>query len=266
MIKISIIIPTFNSAKTISSALESILQQSFSDFEILIMDGISTDNTLVIAESYSDERIKIFSEKDLGIYDAMNKGIKLAQGEWLYFLGSDDRLINSELFSEIMPNLTSDKDLVYGNVLWGNTGKKFDGPFDLEKLIKYRNICQQAIFYKRNLFLKIGLFKNEFKYCADHYFNIQCFIACKNIIYVDKTIAIYNNEGKSSLFNDDLFQKTRTLLLIEMYENPLEVYKKYLKHDQLVNFYKNSKDYRLGHFLLSPFRFILKNIFKLVRS
>ena len=88
--KLSIIIPTFNSANTLRRALDSIIGQTLNDLEVLIMDGVSTDQTLDIAKTYNDNRIRIFSEPDNGVYDAMNKGIDKASGEWLYFLGSDD--------------------------------------------------------------------------------------------------------------------------------------------------------------------------------
>lgn len=69
----------------------SVLYQSHGDFEILIIDGLSMDRTLDVAQSFKDQRIKIHSEKDKGIYDAMNKGISLAKGKWVFFMGSDDR-------------------------------------------------------------------------------------------------------------------------------------------------------------------------------
>ncbi|MDR2410857.1 MAG: glycosyltransferase, partial [Bacteroidales bacterium] len=84
---LSIIIPTYNSSKTINRCLDSILCQSYSNYEILVMDGLSSDNTLELVKAYNDRRIQIYSGKDNGIYDAMNKGIALAKGEWLYFSG-----------------------------------------------------------------------------------------------------------------------------------------------------------------------------------
>src|SRR5215218_2671624 len=104
---LSIIIPTYNAGNNLARALESVLQQTFSSFEVLIMDGLSTDNTSAIVESFHDERIQLFREGDRGIYDAMNKGIAKARGAWLYFLGSDDELYTSTVLEEIFPqNLT----------------------------------------------------------------------------------------------------------------------------------------------------------------
>lgn len=99
--KLSIIIPTYNSASVLPRALDSIICQTFTNWEVLIMDGISTDDTLKMAQSYNDSRIRIYSEPDNGIYDAMNKGINKANGEWLYFLGSDDCLFSKDVLSNI---------------------------------------------------------------------------------------------------------------------------------------------------------------------
>ena len=96
---ISIIIPSFNSISLLPHALESILTQSFNDFEVVIMDNCSTDGTIKLIENYSavDKRIQFYSEKDYGIYDAMNKGIKNAKGEWLFFMGSDDSFYDQDV-------------------------------------------------------------------------------------------------------------------------------------------------------------------------
>ncbi|MBP5724119.1 MAG: glycosyltransferase [Bacteroidales bacterium] len=99
--KLSIIIPTYNSSKIIGRALDSIVNQTMQDFEVLVMDGASTDNTGEIVASYNDERIKFYSEPDKGIYDAMTKGITKAQGESLYFISIDDWLINNNEFRSL---------------------------------------------------------------------------------------------------------------------------------------------------------------------
>src|SRR5688572_23331397 len=97
----SIIIPTLNSEAHIRRSLESVLHQSFPNFEILIVDGLSVDQTLSIVQQENDARITTYSEKDHGIYDAMNKGITLAKGKWLYFLGSDDVLYDNNVFQDV---------------------------------------------------------------------------------------------------------------------------------------------------------------------
>jgi glycosyltransferase involved in cell wall biosynthesis len=99
----SIIIPTFNSEKVLRECLNSIVEQTFNNYEIILIDGLSTDSTVDIIKEYSlnNPNIHWVSEKDLGIYDAMNKGIKIANGEWVYFLGSDDKLSSNNALQEI---------------------------------------------------------------------------------------------------------------------------------------------------------------------
>src|SRR4051812_5182325 len=97
----TIIIPVFNSEKTIDIAIGSVLNQQYTSYEVLIIDGLSKDNTLEKVRSYNDARIKIHSEKDSGIYDAMNKGIAKATGTWLMFLGSDDELHDNNVLADI---------------------------------------------------------------------------------------------------------------------------------------------------------------------
>lgn len=170
----TIIIPTYNSANTLEAALKSVLEQSFTNFEILIMDGSSTDNTLKIAQSFSDERIRIYSEPDEGVYDAMNKGIDRAEGDWLYFLGSDDTLYDENVLFNVSIQM-DECNFLYGNAYFVYSKAIWDGEFTREKLLFERNICHQSIFYKRTLFDHLGFFNLDFKIYADWDFNMRCF-------------------------------------------------------------------------------------------
>lgn len=206
--KISIIIPTYEASKTLSVALESILEQSFTDYEILIIDGLSTDNTVEIAKSYNDKRIRIISERDNGIYDAMNKGIRLAEGEWIYFLGSDDRLYDCEVLNIIYQTIKNNGwDVIYGDVVFAISGKVYDGEFTKLKLLE-KNICHQSIFTKKSVFNKTGLFNIEYKALADWHFNIKWFnnktVKRK---YIGQIIAYYYEDGYSFNNLDTNFTK-----------------------------------------------------------
>jgi glycosyltransferase involved in cell wall biosynthesis len=173
------------------------------------MDGLSNDKTLQIAEKYGDSRIRIYSEKDEGIYDAMNKGIRLAQGEWLYFLGSDDALFDNQVLGVIRQHIrNSRRKIVYGNVAivgdsgWSEGGKVYDGRFDLKKLLQ-KNICHQAIFYHRSVFEKSGNYTIRYKLHADYDFNLNCFATYK-FLYVDLLVAKFQGGGTSfSLTQED---------------------------------------------------------------
>jgi len=194
----SIIVPTLNSSKTIGSCLDSILNQTFNDFEILIMDGLSNDNTLAIIETSKDSRIRIYSAKDKGIYDAMNKGINLAKGEWLYFLGSDDYLFYNALEKVFFAAEKNEKiDLIYGNILL--EGDELPKKLKIKKYDIIRGtICHQAIFYKANLFEKLGMYSNKYLYISDWIFNVKVFLSSSKVKYINFTIAVFGTNGKSN--------------------------------------------------------------------
>ena len=207
----SIIIPTFNSALTIKECIKSLQNQTFSDFEVLIMDGISNDKTLDIIKAYNDKRIHIYSEKDSGIYDAMNKGIDKVRGEWIYFIGSDDKLYDSTVLETIFRNIQKTKrKVIYGNVEivgdsgWAKNGEIYDGSFDLDKLLR-KNICHQAIFYHKSVFQKIGYFNPSYVICADYDFNLKCY-ASYQFLYLDLIIAKFTG-GNTSFINKNLDEK-----------------------------------------------------------
>lgn len=208
MTEISIIIPTFNSAKTLAVCLDSILKQSFTDFEVLIMDGLSTDNTLEIAKSYDDVRLIISSEKDNGIYDAMNKGITQSKGEWIYFLGSDDRLFNKNVLREVYEiQKKGNSKIIYGNVLiegqagWAKNGQIYDGEFSLSKLIE-SNICHQAIFYKKEVFDKLGLYNIKYSICADWDLNLRL-MGSYQFLYTNTIIAVFHGGNSSAIIKNN---------------------------------------------------------------
>jgi glycosyltransferase involved in cell wall biosynthesis len=195
---ISVIIPTYNSAKKLPIAIESVLNQEYKGFEILIIDGNSTDQTIYVAKSYSSNRIQVISEPDLGIYDAMNKGVKLAKGDWVYFLGSDDRLFDATIFSKLLANSFPSIDVIYGNVFSTRWGGIYDGHFTTQKIIQ-KNICHQSIFFRKSIFEKIGFFDLRFKVYADWVYNWKWFFndSIKHQ-YVPLIIAEYADGGYSS--------------------------------------------------------------------
>ncbi|CFV22452.1 glycosyltransferase family 2 protein [Yersinia pseudotuberculosis] len=115
---VSIIIATYNVEKCISRCLDSILKQSYENFEVIIMDGASTDNSIEIIKSYNDPRLRIFSEPDNGIYDAWNKGLEKSKGNWIAFIGADDKYSSEEslaLLIQAIP-LSNNAPVIYGKI------------------------------------------------------------------------------------------------------------------------------------------------------
>lgn len=207
----TIIIPTFNSAKTLSACIESICLQQFKNWEVLIIDGQSTDGTVDLAEPFAVRftEIHITSEKDRGIFDAMNKGIQKAKGNYLIFLGSDDKLYNNEVLANVVNRIQqlNYPDVVYGNVFSEAINGPYDGEFNYSKILK-KNICHQSVFFRKGVFEITGLFNLKYKAQADWDHNLKWFLS-KDIrsFYINELIAFYADGGFSNQYGDKVFYK-----------------------------------------------------------
>lgn len=227
--KVSVIIPCYNSAKTLEASLNSLASQTFRDFEVLIIDGVSKDNTVAIAESVRSQlpSLTIVSEPDKGIYDAMNKGIDKAQGEWLYFLGSDDVLFTEHVLEKVSATIKkTDVAIIYGNVVLKQNQNIYAGAFNLIKLSEL-NICHQSIFFKKSIFVKYGKYNLKYKLLADWDFNIKLFGANEPHLFINEIIAIYNFDGLSFTTKDIDFSKDHMKIIVKNYPLFLGVLIKY---------------------------------------
>ena len=222
---LSILIPTFNSAATIGRCLASVGNQTFSDFEIVVQDGFSTDNTLEIIRDFqqanSRMQVRIESARDRGAYDAMNRAVSRARGTWLYFLGSDDELNDENVLKEALsPEHVDNNDVLYGNVqvvgdCWGWVAhdRIYDGPFDLRKLLR-ANICPQAIFYRADLVRRVGTLNVDYAILADWDFNLRCW-ALTRFKYIDLVVAKFYWGGISTRkICDEQFQRDIAILVV----------------------------------------------------
>ncbi len=213
---ISIITAAYNANATIERTIKSILDQKYTNFEYIIIDGCSTDGTIDTIKRY-DELIDYWvSEPDKGIYDALNKGIDLALGEWLYFIGANDRLASDDVLSSIFTKPPKSK-MIYGNVIWGNTGRIYDGEFSKRKLF-YNNICQQSIFYHRDLFSKLGKFELKYPILADWFFNMQAFSEKDtHPVFINCIVALYSEGGMSTANVDNIFYHDHEKIIKETF-------------------------------------------------
>jgi glycosyltransferase involved in cell wall biosynthesis len=207
-LRFSIIIPVFNSGKFLESCLNSIAQQTYRSFEVILKDGKSSDETLSIARQFKSElNLKIISEPDSGIYDAMNKAIGEAKGEFIYFLGADDELKDNEVLEQVSGLIRSSDDIVYGNVFLRKQQQIFNGEFKAAEMF-HNNIHHQSIFYRKNIFEKIGLFDTRFKLFADWHHNIIWFFSERvTHRYIPVTVANFSQEGVTSREKDRAFRK-----------------------------------------------------------
>jgi glycosyltransferase involved in cell wall biosynthesis len=214
--KISVITPTYNASSLIEACVLSVAGQSYRNIEHLVIDACSTDGTQELLAGLATQHPHLLwiSEPDDGIYDAINKGISLAKGEWIYILGSDDTLYSDTTFENIVSRLLLDDcEIVYGNVLWGKGTKIYDGLFTYEKLLS-KNICRQGIFYKKNIFNKLGLFDTSYQVLADWVYNIKWFCDPDiNHAYTEEIIAIYNPDSFSAVTTNQDFANNRNSIL-----------------------------------------------------
>jgi glycosyltransferase involved in cell wall biosynthesis len=212
---VTVIIPTYNAAKTIENAVLSVVNQTYSEVELIIVDGQSTDATIPILKKLQQEyRFTFISEKDKGVYDAMNKGIIIAKGEWVYFLGADDILYDNNVLKDIIGNdLNNSFDVLYGDVMLKTSRIIFGGTFNTARLLSI-NLFHQAIFYKRKLFNDLGLYDLQYPLLADNVFNYNWF-SKKSIKrkYINNIIAVYAEEGLSTTNRDSNFKKNRQKLV-----------------------------------------------------
>ena len=222
---VSIVIPALNAAGSIVRCLQSICSQTATNYEVLILDGKSVDETKEIVRRFRNDfaNIHFYSESDSGTYDAMNKGISLAHGDWLLFLGADDELHDANVLEDISRILSNQiADIVYGNVvlvgdtLFGKDGSTYDGQFNKRKIIG-QNICHQSIFYKSAVFASLGNYKLDYPVNADWDINIQCFAKLETL-YVPRLISRFSAGGQSGA-NLDRFIEVDRILNSQRYYN-----------------------------------------------
>ena len=208
MLKLSIIIATYNSGKTLQATLDSLLFQTYKNFEVVLIDGLSTDNTVAIIKEnealFTAINIPYFwsSEKDSGIYDAWNKGLQLVNSSWIAFLGSDDVYIPTALeeYSNQI-NQTNHLNYISSKVEIVDVNNKIlkviGTPFDYKQIIKWMDIAHVGSFHHINLFQENGNFSSNYKIAGDYEF----FLRAGKVIkagYINKILVKMLNSGVSN--------------------------------------------------------------------
>jgi glycosyltransferase involved in cell wall biosynthesis len=263
--KLSIITINKDNSAGLEDTINSVIQQSFKDFELIIIDGASSDSSIDVIKRYKTNFYFYLSEPDSGIYDAMNKGINKATGDYVLFLNSGDRLYNSEILYEVFSKGHS-TDIIYGNIIHDSNGKFtpyiYPSELSFAYLLRY-SLPHQATFIKRQLFEKIGLYSTEFKIVSDWEWFIKCF-NCINIkyVYINNFITIFDSSGLSlSSKNQKFIGNERFLALKKLYSGySLQFLQDYF---ELENKYWNIRNNKLFRVLLrlksNKFIFIKKD-------
>jgi glycosyltransferase involved in cell wall biosynthesis len=175
MEKVTILTVSYNSAKTIRDTIESVLSQDYPNVEYIIVDGMSTDGTQEIVREYGNKISKFVSEKDKGLYDAMNKGIDLAQGEIIGILNSDDLYADTTIISSVVKEFREKKvDVVYGDLYYFRTGspeisvRRYKGGiFSLQRVSYGIMPPHPTFFIKKEVYSKYGKFNIRYTLSAD---------------------------------------------------------------------------------------------------
>ncbi|HCI55303.1 MAG TPA: glycosyltransferase [Bacteroidales bacterium] len=203
---ISIILISLNSVRTIELCLQSIITLDYPSIELIVVDGESTDGTIEILRKYDSKIDNLIIEKDSGIYDAMNKGAKSASGDFLYFTGADDVIVNS--WKNLTGKLKPGNTVYYGNAYFPVLNRIYNGKFSRTEML-FRNICQQAIFYPASVFKKY-MFSDRYPFMADYHLNLILRSDKEfRFKYIELLVAIFSERGVSSKLMDYEFQKER---------------------------------------------------------
>lgn len=187
--RITVVTISFNAEKCIERTILSVIQQSYDNIEYIIVDGESSDGTMRIVEKYKSDISHYISEPDKGIYDAMNKGIKLATGDYLIFMNADDTFADNNVLQKIAEQTDSNSDVIYGN--WRTIteyGIFANKPASLSTLDKKFGLSHQAIFVRVSL-LKQEPFDLRYKYAGDYNMISSYYLSGKKFQYVDVEIA-----------------------------------------------------------------------------
>lgn len=184
--KVSIITATYNSAKTLGDAIKSVLDQTFSDIEYIVVDGASSDGTQDVVRQYEPQfagRLKWISEKDKGIYDAMNKGIRMATGDVIGILNSDDYFTSNDVVQRIVDAFDDRTDAVYGDIHFIHDGQPdkcvryYSSKHFRPRWLRFGFMPAHPSFYcRRKVFDEAGLYKTDYAIGSDFEMMVRLFM------------------------------------------------------------------------------------------
>jgi glycosyltransferase involved in cell wall biosynthesis len=227
MKKLSIITINYNNAEGLKKTIQSVVEQTGFEAEYIVIDGGSTDESLAVIGQFKDRISYWVSEKDNGVYAAMNKGIRQASGEYCLFLNSGDYLWNNKVLSLVFAQEQT-ADLVYGNMQidLGN-GRLQTGRMPARMTFEhmYRDTLWHPVsFIKRELFEKYGLYKESYKMVADYEFFFHVIVMkTVSMHYMNLIISVYNIKGLSSLPENKQMEKEERRRVHQTYLPPLVI-------------------------------------------
>ena len=259
--KLSIITINYNNKAGLQRTIDSVISQTWKDFEWLVIDGGSTDGSRDLIEQHQDEMAYWCSEPDRGIYHAMNKGLAKARGEYCLFLNSGDELFSNEVISCVLPHLDG-TDFLIGNIYLAtdrchNLVKS--GWFTGEGVIRVLNqfsFPHQSTFIKREVFERYGYYREDMRISSDWWLTYQALIiGTATIKYIPCDISIYDTTGISSTNSQLMYNERESLLKERPY-----LYQMYRFYNENIDIIKSIRSSKFTFFI---YRFFYK-IYRLV--
>lgn len=200
--KITIITASYNAEAFIEHTIRSVAAQTYPNIEYIVIDGASTDGTLDVIKKHEDRITKWISEPDRGIADAMNKGWKMASGDFVLFLHADDYLIDDSTIDDAVQHMLGEYDIyafgIYFSRWWrgGRRQRKQPRGFTWLMNLKY-GVCHQGAFCRRELFEEIGQFDTNFKIAMDYDFFMRAYRRGKSLKVVHRVVSVMRDTGIS---------------------------------------------------------------------
>lgn len=262
---LSIITINLNNCNGLKRTIDSVISQTFKDFEWIVIDGGSTDGSKELIEQYADLFAFWVSEPDKGIYNAMNKGIAHAKGDWLQFLNSGDWFYeNTTLYNVFSKNF--DDDILYGDVTYVDSTnakivRKESKPNNIDLFYFYHNtLCHQASFYRKKVFDN-NLYDESFSICGDIAMNIKLLISGYRMRHIPFCIINFEEGGIGAVFNQKHIDERIRMFNEYVPEYLHQDMLKLLLYDKKYKYYNSHRSFK---FIMRSAEFKIKLASKLI--
>ena len=216
-IKISIVSVVYNADEVFEKTILSVIGQTYSHIEYIVIDGESTDHTKDIIQKYRNYIDVLVMEKDQGIYDAMNKALPLATGDFLIFMNAGDLLLSNDIIDWVVSYITKKDNVYYGDAIFVNDERK-QMTLYAEEFTKYticnKNLCYQTIFYPRIAYQTMR-FDLRYPVMADYKYNITL-MKEYSFVHLPLIVCLYNTCGISSYKIDSFFSEKLSIIFQQL--------------------------------------------------
>ncbi len=225
--RFTIVTVCFNAVATIAETASSLASQRCKDYEWLVVDGASRDATLVVVEAAGIAQRRVISEPDHGIYDAMNKAVSLARGDWIYFLNSGDAFADDDVLSDITAATDANPQtkLVWGDMIYvdGQRERRRSFAHVRRSTLVFDDLNHQAVFARRQLFQQLGGFELRFRTSADYDWLLRVMGAGVAVRHVRRVIARFAVGGMHSSSPQALVDERRQLRMQYVTRRQLQI-------------------------------------------